>query len=294
VTELTYGILAGLGCGLNWAVTSLLVRSLLGRLTPAGLSALRSTVGGGLLVAAALAAGEGRDMLQAPLWVVLSLWAAIIIAMAAGDSLFFRGLGDLGLTRALALSLLNPLLTTLAGILLYGEAMTLPRLTGIGLVIGGLALIISGRGQDGARGSLETRRGILFVFLAAASWAISATIMKPALLQVPVLAGSALRIPMAGLVLWLTPWTRGTVEAIRESTPTERRRLAAICCLNAIGSGLFTVTIRSGGVAVGNVMANTSPLFAIPLEVAILRQRPPARTMLGAVLTVSGIGCLGF
>jgi drug/metabolite transporter (DMT)-like permease len=292
MTELTYGILAGLGGGLNWAVTSLLVRSLLGRLTPAGLSAVRSTVGGGLLIAAALAAGEGRDMLQAPLWVVLSLWAAIVIAMAVGDSLFFRGLGYLGLTRALALSLLNPLLTTFAGILLYGEPMTFPRLAGIGLVIGGLALIISGRGQESHRGSLATRRGVLFVFLAAASWALSATIMKPALLQVPVLAGTALRIPMAGLVLWLTPWTRGTVDAIRRGTPGERWQLAAICCLNAIGSGLFTVAIRSGGVAVGNALASTAPLFAIPLEVAILKQRPPARTMAGAVLTVGGIGCL--
>jgi len=294
MTDLTNGILAGLGCGLNWAVTSLLVRSLLGRLTPAGLSALRSTVGGGLLLAAALAAGEGRDMLVAPLWVVLSLWAAILVAMAVGDSLFFRGLSYLGLTRALALSLLNPLLTTLTGIVLYGEPMTLPRLAGIGLVIGGLALIISGRGQDNPRGSLATRRGIPLVFLASASWALSATIMKPALLQVPVLAGTALRIPMAGLVLWLTPWTKGTVESIRASTPAERWRLAAICCLNAIGSGLFTITIRSGGVAVGNALASTSPLFAIPLEVMILKRWPPARTIAGAVLTVAGIGCMGF
>jgi drug/metabolite transporter (DMT)-like permease len=214
--------------------------------------------------------------------------------MAVGDSLFFRGLGYLGLTRALALSLLNPLLTTLTGILLYGESMTLPRLAGIGLVIGGLALIISGRGQDGPREGLAMRRGVPLVFLAAASWALSATIMKPALLQVPVLAGTALRIPMAGLVLWLTPWTRGTLAAIRDSAPAERWRLGAVCGLNAIGSGLFTVAIRSGGVAVGNALASTAPLFAIPLEVAILKQRPPARTIVGAVLTVSGIGCLGF
>jgi len=294
MTELTIGILAGLGCGLNWAVTSLLVHSLLGRLTPAGLSAVRSTVGGGILIAAALGAGEGRDMLRAPLWVVLSLWAAIVIAMAVGDSLFFRGLGYLGLTHALALSLLNPLLTTLTGILLHGEPMTLLRLAGIGLVLGGLGLIISGRGQDGSRGSLATRRGVLLVFLASASWALSATIMKPALLQVPILAGTALRIPMAGLVLWLTPWTRGTLGAIRDSTPAEWWRLGAVCCLNAIGSGLFTIAIRSGGVAVGNALASTAPLFGIPLEVAILKKRPPGRTIVGAVLTVGGIGCLGF
>jgi drug/metabolite transporter (DMT)-like permease len=294
MTDLTIGILAGIGCGLNWAITSFLVRSLLGRMTPVGLSAVRSTVGGGILIVAAIAAGEGRAMLQAPLWVALSLWAAILLAMGVGDSLFFPSMNYLGLTRALALSLLNPLLTTVTGIVLYDEQMTLARLVGIGLVIGGLGLIVSGRGPDGSRGAHAIRRGLPLVFLAAAAWALSATILKPALRQVPVLAGTALRIPMAGLVLWLTPWTRGTLDAVRASTPGERWRLATICFLNAVGSGLFTLTIRSGGVAVGNALASTAPLFAIPLEIVILKQRPSARTVIGAVLTVIGIACMGF
>ena len=175
----TQGILAGLGCGLNWAVTSLVVRTLLGRLTPAGIGALRATGGGGILVGVALAAGEGPAIFQAPVWVVLSL-------------------------------------------------------------------------------------------------------------------ATAIRIPVAAVVLWLTPWTRGTPAAVRASTPSERWRLVALCLLNAVGSILFTVAIRSGGVAIGNALASTSPLFAIPLEVLVLRRRPPLRTVAGAVLTVIGIACLGF
>ena len=110
MTDLTLGILAGLGSGLNWAVTSLIARSLLGRLTPVQMSAVRSTVGGAILIGAAIAAGEGPVMLRAPLWVALSLWTAILLSMGVGDSLFFRSLDYLGLTLALALSLLAILL----------------------------------------------------------------------------------------------------------------------------------------------------------------------------------------
>jgi len=292
MTDLSWGILGGLGCGLNWAVTSLVVRSLTGTFTPAGISAVRSTVGGAILIGAALAAGQARDMLTAPLWVVLSLWIAIVIAMGLGDTLFFRSMDYLGVTRALTLSLLNPLLTTLTGTVFYGETMTLPRLVGIGLVIGGLWLIVSGRGGEGAAASRTTRRGLALVCSAAAAWALSATIQKPALLRIPVLAGSALRIPMAGLVLWLTPWTRGTLGALRSSTLREKRQLGTVCLLNAIGSGLFTVAIRYGGVAVGNVLASTSPLFALPLEVWLLKRRPSQRTVLGSVMAMTGIGCI--
>ena len=292
MTDLTLGFLAGLGCGLNWAVTSLLARSLLGRLTPVQLSAVRSTLGGGLLLGAAILAREGPAMLQAPLWVVLSLWVAILLAMGVGDSLFFRSLDHLGLTLALALSLLNPLLTTLTGIAVYGEPMTLRRLVGILVVLGGLGLIISGRGPHGPRATRAGRWGVRLVVYAAAAWALSATILKPALRQLPVLAGTALRIPMAGLVLWLTPWTRGTLAAVRASSPDERWRLATVCLLNAVGSVLFTIAIRSGGVAIGNALASTAPLFAIPLEIGVLKTRPSTHTVVGAVCTVAGIACL--
>lgn len=294
MTDLTLGILAGLGSGLNWAVTSLLARSLLGRFTPVKLSAVRSTVGGAILIAAAIGAGEGPAMLHAPLWAALSLWTAIVLAMGVGDSLFFRSLDHMGLTLALALSLLNPLLTTLTGIAIYGEPMNLLRLAGILVVLGGLGLVISGRGQEGPRATRAGRRGLRLVLLAATAWAISATLVKPALLQLPVLAGTALRIPMAGLVLWLTPWTRGTLDAIRGSSRDERWRLATVCLLNAVGSALFTIAIRSGGVAIGNALASTAPLFAIPLEIGILKQRPSRRTIVGAVCTVAGIACLSF
>lgn len=293
MTDLTLGILAGLGCGLNWAVTSLLARSLLGRLSPAGLSAVRSTVGGGILIVAAIAAGEGPAMLQAPFWVVLSLWTAILLSMGVGDSIFFRSLDYLSLTLALDLSLLNPLFTTLTGIALYGEPMTLMRLAGIAAVLGGLGLVISGRGQEGPRATHAGRRGLRLVVFASMAWALSATILKPALLRLPILAGTALRIPMAGLVLWLTPWTRGTLDGIRASTRNERWQIATVCLLNAVGSALFTIAIRSGGVAIGNALASTSPLFAIPLEIWIVKQRPSKRTIVGAVCTVGGIACLG-
>jgi drug/metabolite transporter (DMT)-like permease len=292
--ELTPGVLAGVACGLNWAVTTLLVRTLLARLTPAGIGAVRATGGGALLFTMALALGEGPAMLRAPLWVVLSLAVAIVLGMGVGDSFFFRSMEDLGVTRALTLSLLNPLLTTLTGIAIYREPVTPLRLAAIALVIGGLGLIVSGKGEDGVAAGRRARRGLRLVFLAAGCWALGATIMKPALLEVPVLAGTALRIPMAGLVLWLTPWTRGTVAAVRDSTPGERWRLGTICFLNALGSVLFTVAIRSGGVAIGNALASTSPLFAIPLEILVLKRRPSPRTIAGAAVTVVGIACLGF
>jgi len=84
MTDITVGILGGLGSGLTWASSSILVRSLSGSYGVAGVNALRSLVGGGLLLAVAFATGHGAEIMRAPLWAVLSLGTSIVIALAIG------------------------------------------------------------------------------------------------------------------------------------------------------------------------------------------------------------------
>jgi drug/metabolite transporter (DMT)-like permease len=66
-------------------------------------------------------------------------------------------------------------------------------------------------------------------------------------------------------------------------------RLASICLLSAASSLLFTVGVKYGGVAIGTVLATTSPLFTIPLEIVVLRRHPSRRTIMGAAVSVLGI-----
>lgn len=292
MTDLTRGILSGLGTGMAWAALSLLVRSLSGIITPAGITAVRSTVGGGMLILLALLTGHGGEVVRMPLWVVLALWVSIVLAMGIGDTLFFAGMDHLGVTRALILSMANPLLTTLAGIGLLGEPATFPRAVGILLVVGGLVLIIAGKGETGTERRGSARRGMRLVFLAAGAWALSAVILKPALEVVSIVSAAAVRIPVGGLLLWMTPWTRGTLRAIARSSRAEQGCLGAICLLSAFGTLLFTSGIKFGGVAVGNVLASTSPLFTLPFEVWVFGQRPSGQTVLGAAITVAGVGLM--
>jgi len=71
-----------------------------------------------------------------------------------------------------------------------------------------------------------------------------------------VLAGTALRIPMAA---WsYVDAVAGNGRRRAQEQPGERWRLGTICLLNALGSVMFTVAIRSGGVAIGNTLASTS------------------------------------
>src|SRR5574341_219487 len=130
-SELAMGIVGGLGSAMSWAAISILARALSDKLTPAGINAFRSTVGGLVVLTAAVAAGYGGEIIRMPVWAVLALWVSITIGYAIGDTLLFEGMRHLGVTRAHTLSMAHPLLTTLVGIGLLGEPITFRRALGI-------------------------------------------------------------------------------------------------------------------------------------------------------------------
>jgi drug/metabolite transporter (DMT)-like permease len=291
MTPLTLGILGGVGTGMTWAAISILARSLSGVVAPIGITAVRSLVGGVIVLALALAAGAGPEIVRMPLWMVLTLWLSMLLAMGLGDTLFFASMDHLGITRALTLGMLNPLLTTLVGIGLLGEGVSPLRAAGMFMVVAGITFIVAGKDPRAGQ-QWVSRQGLRLILLAACCWASSAILMKPALEVASVMAAAAIRIPAAGAVLWFTPWTRGTIQTVRRATRGQQHRLAAICGLSAVATLCFTTGIKYGGVAVGNVLAATSPLFTLPFEIWVLGQRQSAQTIVGAIVTVAGIGLM--
>jgi uncharacterized membrane protein len=223
----------------------------------------------------------------------LTLWASILIGYAGGDTIFFLGMQQLGVTRAHTLSMVHPLMSTMAGIALFGEVMSVARAAGVLLVVGGLALIVTGQAEGSAEGSRARRQGINLVLVAAVAWTVGSVMLKPPLQVVSPVTATAIRSPLVGLVLWLTPWARGTWRTVRLTRGREAVVLAAICLLSALSPILYTFGIKHAGVAIGSVLSTTSPLFTIPLEILVLGRRPSRRTVLGAATTVLGIALMG-
>ncbi len=293
MNELALGILGALGSAATWALICILAQSLSGRLTSAGINAFRALAGGLVVLVGALAAGYGAEIVTMPLWVALTLWASILIGYAGGDTIFFLGMQHLGVTRAHTLSMVHPLMSTMAGIAIFGEVMSVTRAAGVLLVVGGLALIVTGQAEGGGDGSRTVRQGIALVLVAAVAWTVGSVMLKPPLQVVSPVTATAIRSPLVGAALWLTPWARGTWRTVRLTRGREAFVLAAICLLSALSPILYTFGIKHAGVAVGSVLSTTSPLFTSPLEILVLGRRPTRRTVLGAVTTVFGIALMG-
>lgn len=282
-----FGAACALGSAVTWAFTSLIVRSLTPRFGAVALNAMRSTVAGGLLVGWVLVtAGPGTftAMSARAFWLMAG---SIVAAISIGDTVFFESTRLLGLGRAMTIAMTYPVGAALLARMFLDETLAPRTVVGALLTLGGVALIVLPRAERPPKGALG--RGVAAATLASLAWAVSVVFMKPALLEVDAVTAQAIRLPLAGALLWVTPWARGGARAILESETKIRWRVLALSLLTAGSSVMFIAGLKHAGVTVSTVLSSTAPLFAIPLAWMFLGERLSAPAVLGGIVTVVGI-----
>lgn len=287
----TWGALAALGSAFTWALISLLARTLSPHFNSITINAVRTGLGGALLLAWILLTGGIGKLGQVSASSLGLLALSIILAIAVGDTVFFESTRRLGLARALTVSMTYPLIATVFAAVFLGESITLRVVASALLILGGLALIVFGReGETTQEGRFGI--GLTAALLAAFAWAVAVNVLKGPIREIDATTAQAIRLPLAGAVLWAMPWTWGAVGTLRRSGATTRWGMIGLGALTAISSVMFVAGVKYAGVAVATVLSSTSPLFALPLGFVVLGERLRLAAILGSIVTVTGIAVL--
>jgi drug/metabolite transporter (DMT)-like permease len=151
---------------------------------------------------------------------------------------------------------------------------------------------VNARAGDGTGAPKRLWAGVGAATVASLAWAVSVIALKPPLDEMDATTAQAVRLPVAGVLLWATPWTRGAAAQIRGSSGATRWALAGLGALTAFSSVLFVAGVKYAGVAVATVLSSTAPMFALPLGMVFLGERMAPAAVLGTVLTVVGIAVL--
>jgi DME family drug/metabolite transporter len=282
------GALCALGSALTWAVTSLLVRTVCPPLNSVAVSVVRSLIGGGLLLTWVLATGGLGKLGGMSAGTFALLTGSIVLAIAVGDVLFFESARMLGLARAMTVSMTYPLMGAVLAAIFLGEPMTFRIVAGSLVTLAGLALIVRTRPTDGPR-ERHSRLGLAAATAAAASWAVSLLVLKPAMGSLDPITVQAIRLPLAGLLLMATPWGWGAPQVMARASRGVMARVALLGGITAGSSVLFVSGVKYADVAVAAVLSSTAPLFAIPLGLIFLGERLTFRAVFGTLVTIAGL-----
>ncbi|MBI3457564.1 MAG: DMT family transporter [Candidatus Rokubacteria bacterium] len=287
-----FGAACALASALVWTFIGVLARALAPYFNVLSINMLRSALGGLLLTLLVLAWGGLGTLrgVSAEAWIYLSV--SVVTAFAIGDTAFFESTKTIGLARAMTVSMVYPLIASALGVWLTGERITPPVAAGAVVTLGGLALIVGRPGPAAADLPHHQGRGLGLALLAAAAWGVSPVLMTPAIRDVDPVSVQAVRLPLAAVVLWTTPWARGAGARVRTHLRTAGPLLLAIGALTATSAVTWVVGLKYAGITLTTVLSSTSPLFAIPIGFVAFGERVTWRAAAGTVLCLAGIGLL--
>jgi drug/metabolite transporter (DMT)-like permease len=285
---------AALVAALAWTLVSLVARDLTAQFPSLSLNIIRSAGASVLLVPLALVFGDLTSLPHVSLFAWICLTLSVLTALGIGDTAFFESTKSLGLARAMTISTAGyPPIASVLALWWFDEQITLPLALGSIVALAGLVLIVSesAHGPPGPAEGEPRRRGLGLAVIAALAWAVSAALMKPPVREIDPLAIQAVRLPLSTLLLWATPWARGTARGLWAQRHAVARRIAALSALTALSAVAFLAGLKYAGVSIGTVLSSAAPLFALPIAF-LAGERVTWRAATGAALTVAGIAIL--
>jgi O-acetylserine/cysteine efflux transporter len=253
---------------------------------PLRFGGLRALLGGALLLGLLAAR---RQSLRPPRWTWP--WIAVLAAtgIVVGYGAMFSSPGLAGAGLASVVGNMGPLLMTALAWLVLKERMTTTKTAA--LILGAVGVvIIANPGRAGA-GSVGIA-ALSVPLLAALGTASESVLFKRARIGREFLSVAAWQLVLGGVVLLaLSAWLER--DHAVEWTP---RFAGLLAFLGAVGTalalGLWYWLVQQDELSRLGILLYATPVLGLAVAVVLLGERPGARALLGAVVTVAGIALL--
>ncbi|MHA1106836.1 MAG: DMT family transporter [Promethearchaeota archaeon] len=247
------------------------------------------------------------------LWMILFI--SFLFGQIIGDTAYFTAQKELGITMALAVSMIFPLITFILSIIFLNETFDLRVV--FSLILVGLGIYIIGKSKVSSdlpsktiiesksnRSKLSKSRfkAISFGILAAFGWAVGLVIIDFAtneinrILLVEELSsviGNVIRFPFALLILLSMVLRENyrikSINANIKSGKTWTLLIIGAIIGTSIGAYVYTEAARVAGATIMALIASASPLFSLPLTYFINKEKITKFGFVGVILTILGV-----
>jgi drug/metabolite transporter (DMT)-like permease len=286
------GVFAALASAASWAVGTMLFKRIGTEFSALAMTLVKSLLSLALLAIVLIFVGWTRVSVSS----LGSLILSGIIGIAVGDTCFFAALQRLRVHQLIVLMMLAPAMTLIMAILFLGEMPSRFAWLGIVMVLTGVCVTLAADLRHG-KGPEGTPAGIVFGFLAILCMGGSVIIAKVGLGEIPALQATFLRMS-AGFIGMLTValakrQITASLEPLRRAS-LQGRFMVAVTIVTFGGFWLSLFAVKRLDVSVANTLLATEPLFALPLSVLWLRERPVALAWSGAAIALPGALLLAF
>jgi drug/metabolite transporter (DMT)-like permease len=290
-TDLLIGSAIGLIAAFLWAISTNVYQSQSDEATPLAISTLKTWMS--LAVMAVLVMLPFRTTpFFIPFNAIIYLTASVTIGLVIGDIVYLTAQERIGVSYAFPIAATFPISTYIIAIFVVDEVILWTRFVGIMFAVVGVILVSRAQAStsnDEENTSSLDRVGLLLALFTALCWSVGSVLLQIGVAEVdPIDANFVRMIFGAGIIapLFLGSVRRGMPKPTRKAT---KIILVAAFFGMAWGSLLYTYAVKMIGASVASVLGSISPLFALPISIFFLKEKVTFRSILGILLTVSGV-----
>jgi drug/metabolite transporter (DMT)-like permease len=290
------GEAASLGSAGLWALSTIAIKSVTGRLSASYIMAVRTGIAALLILALALVAGFGPDALDIPFWTAVLLVASAPMA-AGGDLCFVRALALADVARVFTLTTsLYILFSVAGGVLFLGEDLSWLLPLGAVAILFGSRLVLQDTPVEPApmaHSAVLTKQatGVGVVGLGVVAgllWASGLLVLSEALKDAEPVAALTLRLPVMALAMITLAGVQGHFAQFGFA-PHNLRVLVLSGALALCSMLCFLLAADRAEAGIVAVLTSTSPIFAAALAWLVLKEQISRRVLIGTVVCMLGI-----
>jgi drug/metabolite transporter (DMT)-like permease len=232
------------------------------------------------------------------LYVWLLLGLSGIIGLALGDGFLFLAYMKIGPRMSMLLMSLAPIVTTASAWILLGETLSIFKIIGIAITIGGVSFVIMEK-RPAHHQFKVTTMGVLFGLGGMLGQAIQLVMAKEAMghmvsENIP-LSASLIRLMWGTSAVWFVAVIGGKVARTLRSV-TDKKFVHFVILATIFGPflGIWAsyIAIQYADLGVASTLMSLSPLFLIPISRIVFKERITVVSVVGTVVAMVGVAIL--
>jgi drug/metabolite transporter (DMT)-like permease len=305
VNNIYFGMALAASASMFWTITPMFFASAGRRIGAFNVNILRLCMAGLLLGAISsvyVLCKGGFGIFVMPWQGIAWLIASGVAGLVIGDIFYLKALTMLGPRRTLQIFLLSPIVPVAIAWTLLGERLTWPLLSGIVMILAGIAYSTA---HDAAPLSAPTaepgafsRKGLLLALTASFFQGIGAVLARQAFLSVPGLdpiVATSVRVVAAAIVFCgIAFFMRGLTGALRSM---RKPGVALPMTLGAItgpvlGMLLYVLAFKYCVAGVVSTLSSLSPLLIMPVIAIRYRVKIRKEAVFGSIVAVAGVAVM--
>jgi drug/metabolite transporter (DMT)-like permease len=220
-----------------------------------------------------------------------------LLGLVLGDTALFYAYVHIGPRLSMLLMSLGPIISTVAGRLLFDEVIAPLELGGILLTLGGVSWVVTERrpGQTVIE-EKQYGRGVAAGLVGATGQSANLITAKYGLVGgFPTVSATWIRLLVAALILWAVAAGRGQLRAtFRQWRDGKafRALLGGTVTGPFLGIWLSLVAVQLARLGIASTLMALPPVILIPVEYAIYRTGISKRAIAGTMLAFAGVALI--